>query len=160
MIVVADTSPINYLILIGRLDLLPALFTNVVTTPAVMRELGHAHSPRAVREWATNPASWIEVIAPREIALPPNLDAGEREAISLAVQLSAPVILIDERVGAVAAVSLGIRPLGTLGVLEVAATKNLVSLPEALALLKATSFRVGSDLIRAALERDALRRNK
>lgn len=48
MIVVSDTSPLNYLVFIQAIDLLPQLFGRVVTAPAVMGELSHASSPAAV----------------------------------------------------------------------------------------------------------------
>jgi predicted nucleic acid-binding protein len=48
MIVVADTSPLNYLILIGHVDVVPVLFDRIVAPPAVVRELTHPHSPPSV----------------------------------------------------------------------------------------------------------------
>ncbi len=39
MIVVADTTPLNYLVVIGHVDLLPALFGQVLIPTAVWNEL-------------------------------------------------------------------------------------------------------------------------
>jgi len=55
MIVVSDTTPLNYLILIEAIDLLPALFDIVYAPPAVIRELSHPRSSEAVRLWANLP---------------------------------------------------------------------------------------------------------
>jgi predicted nucleic acid-binding protein len=52
---VADTSPINYLILIQHETLLPALYTHVVIPPAVQRELQDLETPTVVRAWAAHP---------------------------------------------------------------------------------------------------------
>jgi len=41
MIVVADTSPVNYLVLIDEIDLLPIIFGKVLIPEAVMEELQH-----------------------------------------------------------------------------------------------------------------------
>jgi predicted nucleic acid-binding protein len=49
MIVIADTGPINYLVLIGEIDVLPALYERVVIPPSVHEELGRKRAPEAVR---------------------------------------------------------------------------------------------------------------
>ena len=64
MIVVSDTSPLNYLILINCSDLLPALFGRVFTVPAVILELAHDRSPALVRAWASAPPTWLIVKEP------------------------------------------------------------------------------------------------
>ncbi len=55
MIVIADTSAINYLILIGDVQLLSGLYGGVVLPPAVRRELLASHSPEPVRRWTSTP---------------------------------------------------------------------------------------------------------
>jgi predicted nucleic acid-binding protein len=54
MVVVADTSPINYLILIAQIDLLKHLYTRILIPPAVLTELKHPVAPKPVRDWADN----------------------------------------------------------------------------------------------------------
>jgi predicted nucleic acid-binding protein len=51
VIVLSDTSPINYLVLIGHIDVLPAVFGQVIIPGAVFTELQHARTPAAVRQW-------------------------------------------------------------------------------------------------------------
>jgi predicted nucleic acid-binding protein len=59
VIVVCDTSPLNYLVLIGHEHVLPALFDQVVAPPAVIMELQRAKAPDAVRAWANNLPAWL-----------------------------------------------------------------------------------------------------
>jgi predicted nucleic acid-binding protein len=51
MLVVADTSPINYLVLLAHTALLPTLYTRVFLPPAVVTELQDPEAPEAVRTW-------------------------------------------------------------------------------------------------------------
>jgi len=87
MLIVADTSPINDLILIQHDALLPLLYTQVVILPAVLREFQDRETPEVVRTWVTHSPAWFEVRSPHQqlaaTALP-DLGAGEREAIVLA----------------------------------------------------------------------------
>jgi hypothetical protein len=72
-VVVTDTTPLNYLILIGQIDILPQLFTQVLVPAAVMTELRHPQAPAAVRTWANDPAPhWLEIREPK--ALEPALE--------------------------------------------------------------------------------------
>ncbi len=159
MIVVSDTSPLNYLLLIGKIDLLPKLFGEVYAPTAVMQELFHPHTPESVRSWATSPPEWLLIASPSQgISIAANLDPGEKDAILLALQLQAQAILIDERKGRQVANSQGLRTLGTITVLELAAEQRLIDLRTALIALRRTSFHVADNLIEAALERDSTRR--
>jgi predicted nucleic acid-binding protein len=65
MFVVADTSPINYLVLIGQIDLLPRLYTRILIPAAVLAELNHRLAPKPVQEWASNAPGWLEVLTPK-----------------------------------------------------------------------------------------------
>jgi predicted nucleic acid-binding protein len=111
MIVVADTTPLNYLILIGEIELLPALYRTVLVPQAVHRELQHPRTPPQVRSWASAIPSWCEV---RSITSPPasaltELDAGEQEAIQLALDTGIDTVLIDETEGRQAALRLHLK---------------------------------------------------
>jgi hypothetical protein len=59
VIAVANASPMCYLILIGEIDLLPKLFSQVLVPEAVLAELLHKDAPPAVRSWASNPPPWM-----------------------------------------------------------------------------------------------------
>ena len=65
MVIVADTSPINYLVLIDHIGILPRLYTRVLIPPAVFDELTHPAAPSPVREWTERHPIWLEVISPK-----------------------------------------------------------------------------------------------
>ena len=65
MIVVADTTPLNYLILIEQTQLLPCLYGQVLIPPAVLIELSDPRSPNLVRQWIAQSTEWLQVRSPR-----------------------------------------------------------------------------------------------
>lgn len=152
-IVVADTGPLRYLVLIGRVDVLPRLFDAVSVPATVAGELRHPNSPDAVRAWAAGPPPWLAVhpdpAEPAEVLR--RLDPGERAAIALAQVLGAGLLLIDDRAGATAARERGFRVTGTLGVLVDAARQGLLDLATAFAALRATNFRYPPAMLDALL---------
>ena len=131
-IVVADTGPLNYLLLIEQGSLLPRLFETVHIPEAVHAELSAVGAPEIVREWVATPPPWL-LIAPTPAITQPleQLDAGEQAAIALAVQMKAELLLIDDRAGVRAALAHGLEAIGTLGILDQAATAGLIDLPSA-----------------------------
>lgn len=160
MIVVADTSPINYLVLIDAVGVLSELYENIVIPNAVYEELRAAETPGKVRDFAENLPVWLEVkqsvvLLDAELS---KLDAGEREAIALTEELNADALIIDERAGREEAKRRGIFVIGTLGILNSAAQKDLLELPDALDKLRLTTFRVSEKLIADLLKLDAERK--
>lgn len=157
MRVIADSTPLRYLIVLGYADILPALFGQVSIPQAVLHELQHPHAPAVVRAWLTHPPAWLDIkqTARASAADLAALDAGERDAILLAQELHADLLLVDEGAARAAAAQRGIRKMGTVGVLEQAALRGLVNLPEALARLQRTNFRISAEIIAALLARDA-----
>jgi predicted nucleic acid-binding protein len=114
MVVVADTSPINYLVLIAQVDLLSQLYTRILIPPAVLAELKHPLAPKPVRDWVDNAPKWLEVLSPRSSLTLAQLDLGECEAIALATEVHAEVVLIDEQAGRLEAARRGLKVAGTL----------------------------------------------
>jgi predicted nucleic acid-binding protein len=157
-LIVADTSPINYLVLIGHVDILPQLFEKVFMPAVVRNELADIEAPSAVREWITRPPAWLEVQSVAsdtcDVELQ-RLDEGEQAAIALAVALGADLVLIDERHGAAAARGKGLAVTGTIGVLDLAAKQGLVDLREAFDRLKRTTFRYPAEIIEDLLKQRA-----
>ncbi len=89
MIVVADTSPLNYLALIGEAQLLHQLYGRVLVPQAVAQELLHPAAPAIVSEWIRHRPAWLDVVEVKgEDPSLANLDPGEREALILAQKLS------------------------------------------------------------------------
>lgn len=152
-LVIADTSPINYLIQIHQIELLPRLFERVALPITVQSELSHVRAPLPVREWITNPPGWLEIHATpdvTQVALE-GLDEGETAAIALAEALHADLLLIDERDGFRIAMRRGLRATGTLGVLDLAAERGLVDFAAAITALELTSFRLPAALLKILL---------
>jgi predicted nucleic acid-binding protein len=158
-VVIADTSPINYLVSIGEIGLLPLLYHDIVIPEAVFLELSDISAPMEVREWATCRPNWIAIrsVSVSDAALM-ELDAGEAAAIALAELTTNSLLLIDETAGRQEASRRGIPNTGTLGVLRRASIEGLVDLPSALNGLVSTNFRVSKSLVADLLAEDADRR--
>jgi predicted nucleic acid-binding protein len=60
-VAIADTGPIDYLVLIGNIDLLPVLFEKVILPSAVQAELTDPDAPPSVRNWIADPPAWLDV---------------------------------------------------------------------------------------------------
>jgi predicted nucleic acid-binding protein len=156
MITVADTSPLRYLILVEAVDVLPRIFGQVHAPPEVIQELGASKSPdlETVRRWAASPPSWLTVQAPQTIDPSIQLGKGETAALSLAQELKADWILIDERKGTREAGKRGLRVAGTLVVIEEAGARDLIDYEETRdRLVNNTNFYVTSDVIRESEQR-------
>lgn len=154
MIVVADTSPLLYLILIEHDDILPALYGRVIAPRAVVSELMHPDAPAVVREWVASPPVWLRVESPRRTITPSlRLGPGETEAIALAESLNADALLMDDRDGRREATSRHLPVLGTLRVVADAAEAKLIDLPDAVGRLRQTTFRASDDLFEWLLSR-------
>ncbi|HLY55503.1 MAG TPA: hypothetical protein VKS60_08105 [Stellaceae bacterium] len=158
-VVVADTSPLHYLVLIGEIGLLPILFETVSVPETVRDELTHPHSPPVVRDWLSAGPAWLKVFPTLPgAALPlPRLDDGERAAIALALSLRADLVLMDDRRGVAAALAQGLETVGTIGLLDLAARRGLTDLAAGFARLKATNFRCRSEMLDALLTTHAKR---
>ena len=157
-VVVSDTSPLHYLILCGAETALPRLFRQVVIPPPVFRELQQPNTPPAVREWAHSLSMWATGQTPKALNLSLDVDAGELEAICLAQEIKAAAVLMDDRAGRNAAVQCGLAVIGTVGLLEQAAARGLLDLPQVMARLRQTDARLDPELIHAALKRAKARR--
>ncbi|MBZ0252793.1 MAG: DUF3368 domain-containing protein, partial [Candidatus Methylomirabilis sp.] len=152
MIVVSNTSPLNYLVLLERQEVLPDLFGQVRIPTMALTELGREGAPPVVRRWADAPPPWLVVQEPTEFDPRLRLHLGETHAIALAQTAHADVLLMDEARARGVAGSMGLRVRGTLSVLELAAERDLLDLPAALRRLRETNFRASAGLIDAALE--------
>lgn len=129
MIVVSNTSPIIALARVGRLDLLHAVYGEILVPEAVFNEISvsgagepGAHEVAAASWVKRRPALNSSLIS----ALGLELDAGEAEAIALAIECGAELILLDERMGRHAAKRMGLTVVGTLGILIAAKDRSLL----------------------------------
>ena len=153
MIVVADTTPVNYLILIGEIDVLAKLYGRVVIPFAVREELMRSRAPASVQAWIAQPPHWLEILSPVPVldAALAKLDAGEREAIALAEELSADQLIVDEIKGRREAERRGLSVIGTLGVLREASVEGLLDLRTAIDCLRGTSFHISPAILASLL---------
>jgi|SRR3990172_2894144 len=155
---VSNTSPILNLAIIGRLSLLRQQFGEVIIPKAVLEEcridenlLGTEEISAAIRE------GWLSV---REISkkdeavlLERELDKGESEAIALALELNADLVLIDERDARRICQSIDMKVTGVIGILARAyKDKQLPSLEDAFFQLKENAgFYIKDDLVKHIL---------
>jgi predicted nucleic acid-binding protein len=130
-VIISDTSPLRYLILIGQSELLPALYGEVLIPEAVANELKRPATPERVRSWVAHRPAWLQVVAVSAqegcVSLP-DLDPGEDDAT------------------------------GTVGILDRAAERCLIELAPVIAELRKTNFRIDPALLDRLLAADALRR--
>jgi len=159
-VVIADTSPINYLILIDAIEVLRRLYRRVSIPAEVFAELSAPGAPPAVARWIAAPPGWLEVMPPADAQEPllQHLDAGEAAAIRLALTHSDVLLLVDDARGKAEAARRGIETAGTLAILSDAAARNLIELPPAVAKLLRTNFRIAQSIVAEYLAEDRRRR--
>ena len=156
MIVVADTSVILNLAFVGQEQLLTQLFGEVLIPPAVLAEFLRLSSapgrfaglilPTSLQ---TRPVSGI----PASLRGDQRLDPGETEALALALELHANLVLMDEAAGRQAALQHGLVPIGVLGLLVEGKRKGLVPAvaPILRTLVGQARFRASQSLLRETL---------
>jgi predicted nucleic acid-binding protein len=155
MMIVSDTSPLCYLLLIDYIDILPELYESVLIPQAVANELSDRNAPELIQNWIAKPPTWLQIksINPQSETTLQKLDLGEQESILLAEQYKINLLLIDERAARRVAQQRNLNVVGLLGVLGSAASKELIDFPSAIARLQRTTFYASPRLIDALLEK-------
>ena len=155
MIIVSNTSPINYLILIGHINLLPELFQQIIVPQEVYSELSDVFAPSSVQTWIAAPPDWLKIqpVSQPTDVLVELLDPGERAAILLAQELNADLLLLDDMKARRTATEKGLVITGSLGILDQAATLKLIDLPAAVQSLQNTSFWASDSLFQKLLDK-------
>ena len=156
--VVSDASPLIGLAIVGGLDWLPALFGKVWVPPSVQHEVLPGLQARGESEIAQALSQqylqlWPHVIpsAPQTLG---DLDAGEKDCLSIALSLPAGqcLVLMDERAGRAIDKELGIRMAGTAAVIGFAKQQGrIASAKDCFARLHASDFRISKEVIQAVL---------
>ncbi len=155
MRVLSNTSPLLNLAAIDHQDLLPRLFEEIITTPAVIAELRAGGSGAPAYDASRWP--WLKVHRPTNIdavrALSLQLDLGEAETLAAALEILGDLVLMDEKLGRRAAAALGLKPLGTVGVLLMAKQRGLLThiKPALDALRERAGFWLSDGVFREAL---------
>jgi predicted nucleic acid-binding protein len=152
MLAVSNTSPLRHLVAATPADLVFRLFAEVLIPPGVAAELSGVGTPVAVRQWIAQPPGWLRVCplqsAP-DAELMGSLDRGEREAIQLAVEQKADILIIDEWKGRAIADRRGLPIIGALGVLGDAFRRGLIDDPhEILREMRQHGFRINDQFSR------------
>jgi predicted nucleic acid-binding protein len=147
MLVVADSSPLIVLVQIEHVDVLPKLFGQVLIPPAVHSELQNARRSSKVRDYFASVPAWLSVRQPVRIEPIGELHEGELQALNLAMELHADVVLVDEREAYREAVSLKLNAVGTVRILERAAEEKLLDLRDAFEKVKQTDFWISHALL-------------
>lgn len=159
MSIVSDASPLIALARIGQLDLLPKLYETLLLPDAVWNEVV-SQGARLPGASATETAEWImrrTVQNPTLVrALRQDLDAGEAEAIALAIEIDPELLLMDEKRGRETARHLDLEYIGIIGVLIEAKHSGLVAAirPHLDSLRQEASFFISDALYQRVL-RDA-----
>ncbi len=157
MIVVSDASPIIALSAVGKLSLLRQLYERVLIPESVAREIFAGESGQPGIEELRS-ADWIAVQSLENSflarAFEGELDKGEAEAIALAAEIRADLLLADERRARKVAGRLGIHVVGVLGVLVEAKQNGLLPTvgPVLDDLRERAGFRISSALYRLVVQ--------
>lgn len=159
MIVISDTSVITNLVAIHHLHLLQQLYERILIPEAVYRELADIDPP-VPGTLEVQTLDWLEVLSLRDRTIADQLqnqsqlDPGESEAIALALEINAELLLIDERRGRAIATRLGLRITGLLGILVEAKQRSLIPSVKPLmdALIATSEFRVSQLLYEQILQ--------
>ncbi len=161
MIVVSDTVPLRYLIFIDEVNILESLFTKILIPQAVFEDMQRPKTPQKVKDWMNSQPGWLE-IRQADISLytpQKRIGAGQREAFALALELNADAVLLDDNGARVEANRLKLTTIRTLDILERAARQELIDLPQAIAKLAQTNFRLPPQaMIDAMLDRYRLQK--
>jgi predicted nucleic acid-binding protein len=141
MLVVADSSPLIGLVKIGHVEILSSLYGSVVIPREVAGELSSPKRPPEVQAFIAAPPNWLTIRSPSSVEEIEGIDLGERAAISLAQELNADLLLIDETRGREAAIARNIRTARTAAVIFDAANAGVIAdLREAFDRLRGTNF--------------------
>ena len=128
MTIVSNTTPLIKLAKINLLDLIQKIFNKINIPSAVYFEITNFNAPGS-HEVKT--FDWIihQKISDQNlsIALQKEIDKGEAEAIILALELKADLLIIDEKKGRALASDFGIEKIGTIGLLRIAKDKKIIS---------------------------------
>ena len=110
---------------------------------------------KEVKKWITSIPEWLEIISVdiNDDVMLVNLHLGEKETIILAEKLQATLMIIDEKAARQVAQAKGLKITGLLGILNLAASQNLINLHQVIMALRKTNFRASSSLLQSLLNR-------
>lgn len=125
---ISNTSPLLYLYRISKIDLLPRLFEDVWTVPAVVYELKQGKA-KGYDVPLVEGYEWLQVVSPRQAPsewLASDLGAGELETMALALEHREKVVILDDALARRIAKAAGLEVWGTLRVLLEAKKRDMI----------------------------------
>lgn len=125
--VVSNTTPIISLLKLNRLDLLKQLYKQIYIPTAVFNEIEAGKEKGFYKDLSS--VNWINILEIKDkisVKYFLDLDSGEAEAIVLATELKADLIIIDEKLGRFHAKHANLKVSGTIGILLKAKTAGLI----------------------------------
>jgi len=129
MIVVSNSSPLIALAKIGKLYILKKLFGEIIIPKAVWNEVVVKGKGKPGAE-EVEKAEWIKVEEVRDRlsveVLKGEIEIGEAEAIVLAKELNADLLIMDEKIPRIIAESIGLKVIGSLAILYIAKKRGLI----------------------------------
>ena len=154
-VIVSDTSCIGYLIQVNLLNLLQIIYGEIIIPDAVNEEIFQLEN-RGYNLTEFKNADWIKICHTNNLSNVNDykyiLDKGELEAISLAIELKADLLIIDEKLGRIVATNIGFDITGLVGILITAKNKNLIiSIKEVLDKVILLGCRISKNLYNIAL---------
>jgi uncharacterized protein len=155
IVVVTDTSPLRALAVVHLLGVLPRLYNDILLPPAVAAEL--AVDVPGIGPLLVQNFEFLRVLAPTTPTLRYEMSAslgrGETEAITLALELHADFVLVDDGEARNVAARLGLTPAGTIGILVRAKDAGLIPqvAPIIDELVRRTRFRISDSVRRQIL---------
>lgn len=156
MLIVSNTSPLSNLGMIGQLPLLQQIYPKVIIPPMVHSELMRL-SVIQTEIASLITLGWLEIQPVMDLGmlttLSNRLDPGEAAAITLAIELSADRLLIDERLGRTIAIQYGLKIRGIIGILSNAKATGLIPTLRPLLdeLIDQAGFRLSTELYERTL---------
>lgn len=125
--IVSNTTPLISLLKLGKLELLHNLYGEVLIPKAVFNEVEAGKQKSYYCDLSA--LGWIKTVNITEtnaVRYFLDLDAGEAEAIILATETKADLIIIDEKLGRFYAKHANLKVTGTIGVLLKAKSAGLI----------------------------------
>lgn len=155
-IIVSDTTCIGYLIQISCLDFLRIIYGEIIIPDAVYNEILPLES-KGFSLTEFKKANWIKIYPANRLANVKEykhiLDIGELQAISIALELNADLLIIDEKLGQIVATNIGFDITGLVGIFITAKNINLItSVKDALDKVILLGCRISEKLYNTALK--------
>ena len=126
---IINTSPFLYLYRIGHIEILPRLLNEILTVPAVVKELNQGRE-KGYRVPSLEEYTWLQIVAPNQVPsewLAADLGRGELETMSLALEHRENIVVLDDALARRIAKAAGLEVWGTLRVLLEGKKRGFVS---------------------------------